>query len=281
MALSLGVGHDRPMEDVLDASHPGSADPTLKPDEVALMFSGGLDSTATALALSRTHERVHLVTYRNGYGHLKLDRARARYEDLVRSAGPNFTWTLISTRPLFEELLLKSLAADYRAVRSGFVWCLGCKLAMHARSAWFCLENGLPRMTDGANGETDEMVEQSLLSLSLIRFFYEDLSVEYGAPVYDATRDESRADLRRRGVRTGLTVLGRQLGVQPTCIAGELYYLPYFLLNKPVKHDEDKVAAFFEAKVPRAKEFVREGLRRRGLELDALLAARPTVALAP
>ena len=262
------------MEDVLDASHPGPSDPTLKPNEVALMFSGGLDSTATALALSRTHERVHLVTYRNGYGHLRLGRARARYEDLVASEGPRFTFSLISTKPLFERLLLRSLAEDYKKVRSGFVWCLGCKLAMHARSAWFCLENGLPRMADGANGETDEMVEQSLLSLSLIRFFYEDLGIDYGAPVYDATRDESRENLRRRGVRTGLTVLGRQLGVQPTCIAGELYYLPYLLLNKPVKHDEDKVAAFFEDKVPRARELVRDGLRSRGLDLDELLAAR-------
>ncbi len=266
------------MDDVLDASHPGPADSTLKPDEVALMFSGGLDSTATALSLCKTHARVHLVTYRNGYGHPKLDRARARYEDLVRAQGPRFTFTLISTRPLFEELLVRSVADDYRTVRSGFVWCLGCKLAMHTRSAWFCLENGLPRMADGANGETDEMVEQSLLSLSLIRFFYEDLGIEYGAPIYDATRAQSRADLRRRGVRTGLTVLGRQLGVQPTCIAGELYYLPYLLLNKPVKHDEGKVAAFFEGKVPRARELVREGLASRGLDLDALLEARAAMA---
>ncbi len=260
--------------DVLDATHPGPPDPTLKPDDVALMFSGGLDSTATALALADTHARVHLVTYRNGYGHRHMERARARYDDLVRAAGDKFTWTLISTKGLFEDLLLGSLAADYRKVRSGFVWCLGCKLAMHARSAQFCLEHGIPRMTDGANGETDEMVEQSLLSLSLIRFFYEDHGVEYGAPVYDATRDASRDKLRAMGVRTGLTVLGRQLRVQPTCVAGELYYLPYLLLNKPVKHDEDKVAAFFEAKVPRASELVREGLKAQGLDLDALLAER-------
>lgn len=263
------------MSDVLFSSHPRApGPPSLAEDEIALMFSGGLDSTATALALAETHERVHLVTFQNGYGHLKMGRARARFEDLTRTVGPKFTYSLISTKPLFDRLLVRSVGKDYRRFGSGFVWCLGCKLAMHARSAWFCLENGVPRMTDGSNSETDEMVEQSLLSLSLIDFFYEDHGIAYGAPVYDATRDESRDILKEAGVRTGLTVLGRQLGVQPSCVAGELYYLPYLLLNKPVRHDEAKVAAFFEEKVPAASQLVREGLASVGLDADALIAER-------
>lgn len=262
------------MDDVLDASHPGAPDPTLKPDEIALMFSGGLDSTATALALAGTHRRVHLLTYCNGYGHRRMERARARYEALVKAVGPRFTFSLISTQSLFERLLLRTVGADYRAVRSAFVWCLGCKVAMHARSAQFCLEHGLTKMADGANGETDEMVEQSLLSLSILRYFYEDLGIEYGAPVYDVSRERSRAVLRDAGVRRGLTVLGRQLGVQPTCVAGELYYLPYLLLNKPVKHDEAQVAAFFESKLPRAREAVFARLRAQGLDGEQLVAER-------
>lgn len=263
------------MSDVLFASHPRSrGTPELNDGEIALMFSGGLDSTATALALAETHERVHLVTYQNGYGHLKMGRSRARFEDLSRTVGPKFTYTLISTKPLFDRLLVRSVVKDYKQFGSGFVWCLGCKLAMHARSAWFCLENGVPRMADGSNSETDEMVEQSLLSLSLIDFFYEDHGIVYGAPVYEATRHESRDVLKEAGVRTGLTILGRQLGVQPTCVAGELYYLPYLLLNKPVQHDEKKVAAFFEQKTAAAKELVRDGLASVGLDADALIAAR-------
>ncbi len=263
------------MSDVLYASHPRApGPPEIAEGEIALMFSGGLDSTATALALAKTHDRVHLVTYKNGYGHLKMGRARARFEDLSRTVGPKFTYTLISTKPLFDRLLVRSVAGDYKQFGSGFVWCLGCKLAMHARSAWFCLENGVPRMADGSNSETDEMVEQSLLSLSLIDFFYEDHAVAYGAPVYDATRDESRDVLKEAGVRTGLTILGRQLGVQPTCVAGELYYLPYLLLNKPVEHNEENVAAFFEKKTPAAKLLVREGLASVGLDVDELIAAR-------
>lgn len=269
------------MKDVLDASHPPrplapGRLPEVRPNEIALMFSGGLDSTATALRLAEQHERVHLVTYRNGYGHFRHDRSRRRAQELRRAAGDKFTFTLISTKQAFEQIVVRSIGADYRRFGSGFVWCLGCKLAMHARSALFCLRRGLLTMADGSNSDTDEMVEQSLLSLSLIRFFYEDLGVDFGTPVYDDAREASRDALRGGGVRTGLTVLDRQLGIQPSCVAGALYYLPYLLLNKAVKHEEDRVAGFFEAKTELARSLVDGWLAQEGVTLQEVLASRST-----
>ncbi len=131
-------------------------------------------------------------------------------------------------------------------------------------------------MADGSNSDTDEMVEQSLLSLSLIRFFYEDLGVDFGTPVYDDAREASRDALRGGGVRTGLTVLDRQLGIQPSCVAGALYYLPYLLLNKAVKHEEDRVAGFFEAKTELARSLVDGWLAQEGVTLQEVLASRST-----
>ncbi len=236
--------------DVLYASHPDAA--PAGDDEIGLMFSGGLDSTATALALAERFSRVHLVTYRNGYGHWRHDRSRKRAEAL----GDRFTFTLISTKDAFQKLSVKTIGKDYRKFGSGFVWCLGCKLVMHARSVLFCLDRGLTRMADGSNGATDEMVEQSILSLSLIRHFYEDYGIDFGTPVYNDERADHRARLAAAGVESGRTLLDRQLGIQPTCVAGELYYLPYLLLNKPVRHDEGDVVDFFAEKVPIAKELV-------------------------
>jgi len=265
--------------DVLFATHPALSlgpgrFPDVRPDEVALMFSGGLDSTATALRLADRYARVHLVTYRNGYGHFRHDRSRRRAEELQRSAGDRFTFTLISTKQAFEQVVVRSLRTDYKRFGSGFVWCLGCKMAMHARSALFCLRRGILTMADGSNADTDEMVEQSLLSLSLIRFFYEDLGVDFGTPVYDDAREVSREALRGGGVRTGLTILDRQLGIQPSCVAGALYYLPYLLLNKAVDHEEDKVFEFFEAKTGVARGLVEGWLAEDGVTLEEVLASR-------
>jgi hypothetical protein len=58
--------------------------PELREDEIALMFSGGVDSTATAVMLAERYRRIHLVTYRNGYGHWYHHRSAARVDELNR-----------------------------------------------------------------------------------------------------------------------------------------------------------------------------------------------------
>ncbi len=232
--------------------------------DVALMFSGGLDSSAAALELARQYRRVHLLTYRNGFGHFFVDRSRQRAaairEALKDTPGAGeIVHEVLSTRDHFDQLLVKSAVADFKEYKSGFIWCMGCKLAMHARSAAYCLENGITKMTDGSNSGTDEMVEQSLLSLSMVRAFYKRFDIDFFTPVYEQTREQSRKTLEKLGVRTGFKVMDRHLGVQPTCVAGELYYMPYLLFNKRVKHEDKVVMSFIAAKMPIAEKLVREG----------------------
>ena len=243
------------------------------------MFSGGLDSSAAALGLARQFRRVHLLTYRNGFGHFFTERSRDRAEAIRRALADDpeageIVHALMSTKEHFEDLLVKTAAADFKEYRSGFIWCMGCKLAMHARSAAYCLIHGIEKMTDGSNAGTDEMVEQSLISLSMVRAFYERFAIEFFTPVYEQTRDDSRRALEEHGVRTGVRVMDRHLGVQPTCIAGELYYMPYLLFNKRVKHEDEVVASFIAAKMPIAERVVRAELEKVGMDLDEVLAAR-------
>lgn len=248
--------------------------PQVKPDEIALMFSGGVDSTATAAILAERYARVHLVTYRNGYGHYYHHRTRERVDELNRRLGDKFVWTLISIKDHFDEILVKNVMDDYRQYKSGFIWFMGCKMAMHMRSIVYALEHGLTHSTDGSNSDTDEMVEQSLLSLSLIRFFYEDHGVEFGTPVYDVQRAESRELIRDLGLKMGVQVMDRHLCIQPTCLAGELYYLPYLFFNKPVQHDEELVSRFIEEKGAICRRVMLDWFGRKGVDLDALLADR-------
>jgi len=266
--------------DVLHRTHspeqaigPGNY-PAVRPNEIALMFSGGLDSTATAIALAEKYDRVHLVTYKNGYGHFYHHRTAKRVEELNKAMGDKFVYTLISTKDYFDEILVKSVIQDYRKYKSGFIWFMGCKMAMHMRSAMYCLENGLRYMTDGSNEDTNEMVEQMLISLTMIQFFYDSFGIHFGTPVYEHSREESRELIKKWGLKMGIQVMDRHLCIQPTCIAGELYYMPYLLFNKRVKHDEDTVAQFIDEKSAIANRIMSEYFEQKGLSLEALVADR-------
>ncbi|MFT7625631.1 MAG: hypothetical protein ACI9WU_004822, partial [Myxococcota bacterium] len=163
---------------------------------------------------------------------------------------------------------------DYKKYRSGFIWFMGCKMAMHMRSAIYCIENGIRYMTDGSNADTEEMVEQMLISLTLIDHFYDSLSVDFGTPVYEVRRSASKELIKDLKLNMGIEVMDRHLCIQPTCLAGELYYMPYMLFNKRVRHDEQEVARFIEEKAAMCMEIVRRYFADKGLGLDDLLAQR-------
>ena len=233
--------------------------------EIALMFSGGIDSTMAACLLAERYERVHLLTYHNGHGTAHMGKTRRRVDELrARFGNERFEHMLTSTKSLMETVVVDDLVETYADYRSGFIWCMGCKLAMHTRSAIYCLENGITEMSDGSSGSTQEMVEQMLVSLSLIRTFYEHYGISFATPVYDIPREEEQADLRSRGFRMGLQVLGRNVGIQPSCYAGLLYYAPYMLFHKAPKHDEAAVARFIEDRSQRAHALVEGWFAQRG-----------------
>jgi len=228
------------------------------------MFSGGVDSTTAALNLSREYRRVHLLSYRNGYGHYKLERTLKRVRELERHAGRRFHHTLESIRPLFDHFVVDDLDNEYQRWGSGFIWCLGCKLAMHTRSILYCLEHQVPIMNDGSSSSTGEMVEQSLLSLFMFREYYGEYGIDFRTPVYTIPREEEIRRLRDQGFRMGIRIKDRFLRVQPKCRPGELYYLPFLLFDQPPKHDEDRVAEFIEEKRALAAAYIQEQCRLKG-----------------
>jgi predicted subunit of tRNA(5-methylaminomethyl-2-thiouridylate) methyltransferase len=216
--------------------------------EVALLFSGGLDSTAAAVRLSERFGRVHLLTCSRGYGHFFLGSARRRAEELRARLGDRFSFELLDIRPLFERVVLSTLREDYRRYGSAFVWCLGCKVCMHARSIAYCRDRAVGTASDGSSGDTQVFVEQRPATLELVRAFYRAHGVEFTTPVYDQSREEKRRLLRERGLRLGLRVGDRHIGVQPKCVPGELYYLPTVLFGLPPRHDDGAIAGYFAEK---------------------------------
>ena len=225
-------------------------------NEVALMFSGGVDSSVAAIKLQEQFDRVHLLPFSNRYGHYGFKRTVRRVAELEERYPGKFVHFTSSIKDLFEKVCLSSIISDYRKFNSAFMWCMGCKLAMHARSIVYCRQNGVENMSDGSASDSSEMVEQSLLSVSMIHWFYADWDVRFFVPVYSVERDDKRAMLKEMGFRMGIPVRDRYLGIQPSCIPGELYYLPYILFNKDPGHEENTVAMYISEKREQLDEYI-------------------------
>lgn len=232
---------------------------------VTLLFSGGVDSTAAALRLAEAYDCVDLVSYHNAYGHYHLTRTAARFRELNRLLPNRFSHEMISVRELFETLVIDGLETDYERYRSGFIWCLGCKIAMHVRTVAYNREKGITVVADGSSAETSEMVEQMPASVARIRRFYADHGIAFETPVYGERRESSIRALSEKGLRLGLRVGDRFLGTQPKCKPGELYYLPFLLLGSAMRHPEEAVVDFIDRKLALGDRWLRDYLQRRGI----------------
>ena len=228
-------------------------------DEATLLFSGGIDSTFDAFHLARRHSRVHLLTFSHGYGQFFMGRAAKRFRELDRHHQGRYVHHLISIRETFRSLFVKDLLNATKHL-PGFSWCLSCKLAMHAHAIIYCKNNGLSYAVDGSSADTSEMVEQSDLAIALIQELYKTNSIDFDAPHHSVPRSQKRDFLKEKGLRLGIRVFDRHIGIQPKCIPGELYYSPYLLCGLPPQHREDDIKDFVTSRQRRIQDVIDSGM---------------------
>lgn len=240
------------------ASHPArSVKPTPSNEAVALMFSGGLDSAAAAVLLAEDYRRVDLLTYDNGHGHLLLGLSRGTARDLQRAFPGVYSHRIQPIGDLFRRLVTGSLAMEYKRYGSRFIWCLGCKMAMHSATIAHCLRYGLPAASDGSSRETRYFVEQSSIGLRLIKGLYSEHGIAFVNPIHRiSTREEEQRLLENRGVRFGRKIMGRNPGTQPLCLPGNVIYMLSMLLDVHPSYEDEEVTRFFEDKAPLCREYI-------------------------
>lgn len=228
--------------------------------EISLMFSGGLDSTYAAIELAKKYDKVHLLTYSNGYGHYMMGKSKRRFKELKKLFPGKFMFHFTSIKSLFERILIDSLKEDSRKYSSGFIWCLGCKLSMHAQTILFNKRNNIKEAADGSSQDTSEMVEQSPFSLAMIKDIYSSNKIKFYNPVYNITRSEKRNALKMVGLNLGIQIFDRHLGIQPKCIPGELYYSPLVIMGNSPHHPTKEISMFYREKIPIITNYIKENL---------------------
>ena len=229
-------------------------------NDVALLFSGGLDSTLAATVLAQNYDRVHLVSVSRGYGHTKVGRTSRRFEELRARLDPNkFDHVILSAKDLFRRAILRTLVHDVVKYKGLFVICVGCKLVMHTIGAIYCLERGIPNIADGASGATGWMSDQTEEALQGYRQLHAALGLRYSNPVVQITnRQDERDRLKELGFSTGRKVAGRDLGTQPVCLYGDLLtFLREAIFKVSLPVSDKAIGSYLAEKMPLLWEHVR------------------------
>jgi len=230
-------------------------------NEALLMYSGGLDSSASAIIMLEQFERLHLITYSYGYGQLFLNWAKKGASGLIEVYGPQrFVHVITSVKDIFQRIFVRSAVRDYKSYRSRFIWCLACKLSMHAGNIIYCLEHDIQAASDGSSSETEYYVEQMPQSVVAIRGFYKHYGVDFVTPVYDIGSREAKFKLlAEKGVKSvGIAVGDRNPGTQPVCVPGNLIHFASTFFKKHPDYDEKAVLRFIREKTGVAKRLIDE-----------------------
>lgn len=257
-------------------------------NEVAVLFSGGTDSTCTAVLAAKQHERVHLLTMRR-FGMFGVERSDTNFRKLQELFGPDRFRRppLMQVDRLFRHLSYRGYLGDLR--KHGLMvltTCGVCKLAMHLRALMYCKQHGVTRVWDGANRNMYIFPAQMEDVLGLLRELYARHGIEYDNPVYEyedpqgmnfgsrvfglnPAREET-AD--RAGGSTGEVL--RQMGVLPTAdvkgtdidrqmqarcyqfVLFNLFTRWYFLERHDYGEYTRRVHAFYAGKVERCVELL-------------------------
>jgi len=165
------------------------------PDSVAVLFSGGSDSTLAAAIGAERFSRVWLVTYRHGFMmfHDKIGRNVER----LRRAYPG-TEILTHHERIsrsFAQIYFNGLGRRLLRYRTMTVpWlCASCKLAMHLATIEFCSEHRVAHVYCGAHEESASIFPAQMEPvIEELQRLYRTHGITYETPVYHAGRTDRR-----------------------------------------------------------------------------------------
>lgn len=175
---------------------------------IAILFSGGVDSTAAAVLMAKQFDQIHLLSFRR-QGLYNIERTQINAGLLSKKYGnDNFLHQILDITKLFSMIsysqYVRSLAKYGFFVLST---CGACKLSMHIRALIYCLDNDIHFIADGANKHMYYFPDQTIEYIEEIRKMYARFKINYLNPVFDFDCPEEDIDwLHKLGLETSYPI---------------------------------------------------------------------------
>lgn len=181
-------------------------------EKVAVLFTGGRDSSLVACLEALQGKEVHLLTCNSGIG-IKSELSEIRVEELKNRFPEQIVGrTVLPTYGLFRSVAISNLEEDFKRWGVNLVL-LGDKLAIHAAATVYCLQNGITRIVDGCVGYQKDLAEQKNVAIEILSAFEEKYGITYECPIYHfGSQDDVKYALLTIGLSSksleGVSVFG-------------------------------------------------------------------------
>lgn len=157
---------------------------------VAVMFSGGRDSSLAAVTYCIDNHRVQLLRFTTGLG-IPSSLPEIREAELRSRFGDNFLQSPppIGIYGLVRRIAIAQIEDDFARFDGKNLVLLGEKLAIHAACLTHCVNNKIEILADGTSGYQAEMPEQRDTAVEFFRDFSQQYGVRYETPIKKMTSD--------------------------------------------------------------------------------------------
>lgn len=253
----------------------GGATTDSPPRGIALMFSGGLDSSYETVRCLEEYREVYLLSFDNGCS-FNMRGPQGRADELRSLFGhERVHYLAVNTGPL-----IKRLGGDFRDLRRRYqthlVFDLVCQLASTIELICLARSRGTPHVTDGASRAQTELFMQDPEFHAHKEPFFEAHGVSYRRPHgYDLGRVEKQAALHEAGLSAGPRLLEKTYEYhhvssarkhQPFCMR---VFLNHPWIDDRTRHREivkkhglpvPKAKKLWDELLPRADDYLAERL---------------------
>jgi hypothetical protein len=166
---------------------PDSASP------VAVLFSGGRDSTLAALLCHRAGSFLHLLSFDSGMGY-GGELREVRIREFARVLGPaSYIWHIIPNYGLVREICFAAIERDISEDGCQQIL-LGESLAMVARAIAYCLVHNIPTIVSGAAGYQQFYPEQQPEAMDFFGMLCAEFGLRLEAPVLTYNSEQAVKD---------------------------------------------------------------------------------------
>lgn len=155
-------------------------------EPIAILFSGGTDSTCVAALMAERSRDLHLLTFTR-HGFHEIEKSATAVQRLVEKfPDVQFQHKIIDVDRLFSHLAFKDYLQRVRRFGLRMVQnCTFCALAHHFRALGYCLEHGIRVVADGATRELPLLPSHMEKPIARMRALYAEYGIDYLTPVYD------------------------------------------------------------------------------------------------